>query len=238
MQRFLQKKQPKPKVEWLRTKLRALGLVLLLVLALPYALTLVYVVVPPPSTLMLWDWFHLRTVHRQWVPLESISPQLVRAVLGAEDGAFCSHWGIDTQQLKRSLKRAEQRDRPVRATSTITQQTVKNLFLWHGRSWVRKLLETPLTVWMELTLSKARILEIYLNIAQWGPSLYGVEAASMKYFGVSSKHINLYQASQLATALPNPLKRRADKPEPAYARLSLHLMGRLQKASPDTACLK
>lgn len=123
----------------------------------PYLLTPLYFVLNPPSTLMLLDWATLNPVQRSWVKLEKISPNMIRAVLNAEDDTFCDHFGINFTQLEKSIEKAEKRNKPVRATSTISQQTAKNLFLWHGRSWLRKALEVPLTFWLELWLPKARI---------------------------------------------------------------------------------
>ena len=219
---------------WPRLLLR----IFILWLIAPYVLTVVYLVVPPPSTLMLARWATAQSAQRHWIPLSQMSPSLIGAVLTSEDSAFCSHYGLDMNQIERSLKRAHKSDRPVRATSTITQQTVKNLFFWPGRSWIRKALEVPLSLWMELLWSKKRILETYLNIAQWGKSVYGVEAASRVHFGIPARNISAYQAATLATSLPNPIKRVAGVPGPGQKFLTAQLLGRMKKAGADTSCVR
>ncbi|MDX1974637.1 MAG: monofunctional biosynthetic peptidoglycan transglycosylase [Rickettsiales bacterium] len=204
----------------------------------PYVLALLYVVVPPVSTWMLADWLAGEKVTREWVPLKQISPSLIAAVMASEDDAFCDHWGVDFTQLEKSWERSEARDKPLRATSTITMQTAKNLFLWSERSWVRKMLEIPLTFWLELTWSKRRILEVYLNIAEWGPGIYGAQAAAKYHFGTSARGLSLQQAALLATSLPNPIKRNASHPGPAQQAIAAQLLTRIHKAAPNTTCLK
>src|SRR5471032_757823 len=158
--------------------LRAAGFAVLVLLALPYALTLVYAAVDPISTVMLWRRINGERVERQYVPLARISPALALAVIIAEDGRFCSHHGVDFQELRGAIADADDLD-DLRGGSTITQQVAKNLFLWSGRSFVRKALEFPLALWIDLVLTKRRVLEIYLNIAEWGPNgEFGVEAGS------------------------------------------------------------
>lgn len=134
---------------------------------LPYLLTPLYAVVDPPSTLMLWRWLTGARVVRQVVPLEQMGPYLPVAVMVAEDARFCTHHGVDFRELRDVIDNADDPSE-MRGVSTIPQQTVKNLFLWPGRSYVRKALEMPLALWFDLVLSKRRILEIYLNIAEWG----------------------------------------------------------------------
>ena len=207
-------------------------------LLLPYALSLIYLIVPPASTLMMGDWLTGQSVERHWIPLSQMPRPLVSAVLTSEDSAFCSHWGLDINQMERSLKRAQKKDRPVRATSTVTQQTVKNLFFWPGRSWLRKLLEVPLAFWLEAVWSKERILETYLNIVQWGDGIYGVEAAARRHFGQSARALSPYQSALLATSLPNPIQRSAGHPGPGQKVLTEQLLGRMSKAAADVSCLR
>jgi monofunctional biosynthetic peptidoglycan transglycosylase len=223
---------------WESEKLHLFKKVLLVWLALPYVLTLVYWIVSPPSTLMLYDWITGQKVQRHWIPLSQMPPVLVHSVISAEDSAFCSHHGVDFRQLQRSVKRAQDKDAQVRATSTITQQTVKNLFFWQGRSWVRKVLEIPLALWLELVWSKERILEVYLNIAQWGDGIYGVEAASRRHFGVSARGLSAYQAALLTTSLPNPIVRTAGNPGPGQKALTASLLARAAKNGSDMSCLR
>jgi monofunctional biosynthetic peptidoglycan transglycosylase len=212
--------------------------VLGVVIALPYALTLLYWVVPPPSTLMLADWLTLQHVERTWAPLGRISPQLKAAVIVAEDSAFCEHHGFDFTQMSKSLEAAYEYDRPIRGASTITMQTAKNLFLWNGRSWLRKLLEAPLTLWLELMWSKGRILEVYLNVAEWGDGIYGADAAARRYFGVSASELSPRQAALLAAALPDPRSRHTGNPGPGQSLIASHIERRVAAGAADLSCLR
>lgn len=211
--------------------------ILLFIVLLPYGLSVPYQFIHPPSTLMLYDLLRLDLPERDWVPLSKISPNLKRAVVTAEDSAFCSHWGFDFKQMGKSIERAERSDRAVRATSTITQQLAKNLFLWHGRSWLRKLLEIPLTLWLELTWSKPRILETYLNIAEWDEGIYGAEAAARFHFGTSAASLNTVQAALLATSLPNPIQRSASRPGSTQTAMAAQLVGRMHFNGADISCI-
>ena len=153
-----------------------------------------------------------------------MSPSIPRAVIAAEDGQFCRHRGIDTAELKEAISDA-QAGEAARGASTITQQVAKNLFLWGGRSYVRKALEIPLALWLEIVLGKRRILEIYLNIAEWGPNgEFGVEAGAQRAFGVSAANVTPPQAALLASVLPNPVTRSAKAPSPSLRRIAgIHL---------------
>ncbi len=211
---------------------------LLIFLLLPYVLSVPYQLIHPPSTLMLYDLAKLRLPDRDWVGLDAISPNLVKAVITSEDSAFCEHWGFDFDQLKKSWHKAQKNDAPVKATSTITQQLAKNLFLWHGRSWLRKGLEIPLTFWLEMTWSKRQIIETYLNVVEWDDGVYGAEAAARHYFGKSARSVNIAQAALLATTLPNPAERNAAHPGPAQAIMSAQLVGRALRSTPDLTCIR
>jgi monofunctional biosynthetic peptidoglycan transglycosylase len=202
---------------------------------LPYALTIFYTVLPAPSTLMLADIATLNWPKRQWVSLDKISPNLVQAVLVAEDSAFCEHFGFDWKQIEKNLDKAMDGKR-FGGASTITQQTAKNLFLWNGRSWLRKFLETPLTLWMELVLSKRRILTLYLNTAEWGEHVYGAQAASQKHFGINARELSRYQSALLAATLPNPIERSAGYPG-SYVVAAAGLIA-ARAHTVDTGCLK
>ena len=207
------------------------------VLIAPYGLALLYWIVPPPSTLMLVDIFTLQFPRRDWVSLEEISPNLIASVVAAEDGAFCDHFGFDFKQLEASFDRAE-RGRKLRGASTITQQTAKNLFLWNGRSWVRKILETPLALWLEMMWSKKRILEVYLNIAQWGDNIYGAQAAARYHFATDASKLSLTQSALLAAALPNPVRRSAARPGSGQLMQASIIVGRVARHTPDLSCVR
>lgn len=176
--------------------------------ALILALVL-YRFVPAPSTLMLARWATFRPVERQWVPISAISPHLIRAVIAAEDQRFCQHAGIDWAELNAVL---QDEDGPSRGASTLTMQTAKNLFLWPGRSYLRKGLELPLALAIDLAWPKRRVIEVYLNIAEWGDGVFGAEAAAQRYFNKSAAQITPAEAARLAGALPNPILRDPSRP--------------------------
>jgi monofunctional biosynthetic peptidoglycan transglycosylase len=207
---------------------------LLAVVLLPYLLTPLYRVGRPISTLMLWRWGTGARVERVWTPLEAISPALPITVMISEDARFCAHRGIDWQGLRASFEDADDPS-DLRGGSTITQQVVKNLFLWHGRSYLRKVLELPLALWVDLVLSKRRIIEIYLNIAEWGPNgQFGAGAAAKYAFGKDADTLSAREAALLAAVLPNPMRRSARRPGPAVRRLAGIHEARA-RASPQSA---
>jgi len=162
---------------------------------------------PERSNLMLAQAVAGEPVTHEWVGLDSISPNLIKAVVMAEDARFCSHWGIDFGAIRDAIERADERG--PRGVSTITMQTAKNLFLWNDRSYLRKALEVPVSVMMELLWPKSRTLEVYLNIVEWGPGVFGAEAAARHHFGRSAASLSRDQAARLAAALPNPRARSA-----------------------------
>jgi monofunctional biosynthetic peptidoglycan transglycosylase len=209
--------------------LRIIRILLLLVVAallVPYVLTPFYRVGHPVSALMAWRTLKGAQVTRQWVDFSAISPSLPRAVVGAEDAKFCSHHGIDWDALQDAIDDAEEGEAR-RGGSTITQQVAKNLFLWPGRSVVRKALELPLSLWIDFVLPKQRILEIYLNIAELGPSgQFGAEAGAQYAFGHSAATLSPREAALLAAILPNPVKRSARNPGPGVRRLGGTYMAR------------
>ncbi len=195
-------------------------MILVAVLLLPYLLAPFYRVGHPVSALMAWRYLTGAPVSRQWIDLAAISPALPRAVVAAEDAKFCSHHGIDWDALRDAIDDAEEGE-AARGGSTITQQVAKNLFLWPGRSVVRKALELPLALWIDLVLPKQRILEIYLNIAELGPSgQFGAEAGSMYAFGRPSAALGPREAALLAAILPNPVRRSARNPGSGVRRLA------------------
>ncbi len=206
-------------------------------LLLPYLLTPLYLVVRPVSTPMLWRYVTFQPVTRIYRPLDDIAAVLPRTVISSEDGQFCKHRGIDWRGLKDILTEAEDLD-DLRGGSTITQQTAKNLFLWQGRSYIRKALEIPLAMWMDLILGKRRIMEIYLNVAEWGPNgQFGAEAGARRAFRKSAADLDAREAALMAAMLPNPKRRDAQKPGPAVRRLSGIYQRRANVPGLD-ACLK
>jgi monofunctional biosynthetic peptidoglycan transglycosylase len=211
---------------------RNLLLVLLAILLLPYLLAPLYRAGHPVSTLMAWRWLRGAPVSRQWIDFAAMSPALPRSVVGAEDANFCSHHGIDWGALHEVLKDAEEEGELTRGGSTITQQVAKNLFLWQGGTvsgLVRKALEFPLALWIDLVLGKQRILEIYLNIAELGPSgQFGAQAGAIYAFGHPASNLSRREAALLASILPNPHRRSARNPGPGVRRLAGTYMARAQ----------
>ena len=207
---------------------RNLFLIVLLVLLLPYLLAPLYRIGHPVSMLMAWRWVTGAPVSRQWIDLSAMSQALPRSVVASEDAKFCSHHGIDWDALRDVIDDAEDGE-VARGGSTITQQVAKNLFLWPGRSVVRKGLEIPLAMWIDLVLGKQRILEIYLNIAELGPSgQFGAEAGAVYAFGRSASALSPRDSALLAAILPNPVKRSARNPGPGVRRLAGTYMARAQ----------
>lgn len=156
---------------------------------------------PATSTLMLARQVTGDKVERRWRPLSDISPELVRAVLAAEDQRFCRHSGVDWVELGDALAEEEG---PSRGASTLTMQTVKNLYLWPGRSYLRKALEIPMALVVDVAWPKRRVMEVYLNIAEWGEGVFGAEAAAQRYFNKPALMLTATEAARLAAALPNP----------------------------------
>lgn len=218
--------------------LRAAVFTVLFLLALPYLLTPLYALVNPVSTVMLWRYVTGERVERHYVPLSRIAPALSLAVIIAEDGRFCSHYGVDFKEIRDAIADADDLDE-LRGGSTITQQVAKNLFLWPGRSFVRKGLELPLALWIDLILPKRRVLEIYLNIAEWGPDgEFGIEAGSRRAFGKPARDLSAYQAAMLAAMLPNPAKRDAKKPGAGLRRLAGLYTSRSARSPEAALCVR
>lgn len=150
--------------------------------------------------------------HSDWVSMDEMTPWMGLAVIAAEDQKFPDHWGFDVGAIEKALAHNERNENRIRGASTLSQQTAKNLFLWDGRSWLRKGLEAGLTVGIETVWSKKRILTVYLNIAEFGEGTFGVEAASQRYFHKPASKLTMSEAALLAAVLPNPIKFRADAP--------------------------
>ncbi|MEO9167790.1 MAG: monofunctional biosynthetic peptidoglycan transglycosylase, partial [Aestuariivirga sp.] len=166
----------------------------------PLLSTLAYIVVPVPITnLMLFRLLGGQGLHKDWMPLQAISPNLARAVITSEDERFCSHHGIDWVEFHDAMGGE---DGPSRGASTISMQVAKNLYLWEGRSYIRKGLEMPLAVYMDAVLRKRRMMEIYLNVVEWAPGVYGAEAAAQHHFGKPAAKLTTREAALLAASLP------------------------------------
>ena len=204
---------------------------LALMVGLPGAGVLLYGIVPPPATpLMVLRLFEGEGLSRQWRPLGQISPDLFRAVIAAEDARFCEHFGFDPVELQKAVH-DWRRGRRARGASTITMQTAKNLFLWPGRNFLRKAAEAYLTPWLELGWSKERILELYVNVAEWGPGIYGAEAAAQAHFRKSASALTAQEAALLAAVLPNPRAWSPAKPS-AYVRERARIIRARMDAAP------
>lgn len=210
--------------------------IVLLLIILPPVLTVIYSVVPPVSTLMIGRYVQFLWVDRQWVSLQDISPNLIKSVITSEDSGFCENDGVEWDALQDQVEALTDGERP-RGASTITMQTAKNLFLWGDRSYVRKALEIPLALMLDAILSKKRVLEIYLNIAEWGEGIFGAEAAAQAWFGKAAKDLTRVEAARLATALPNPLGRNSAKPTPGHRRLAATNLARVNAAGPIFGCV-
>ncbi|WP_051131363.1 monofunctional biosynthetic peptidoglycan transglycosylase [Pseudaminobacter salicylatoxidans] len=219
---------------WIRRGMTALVCIALV----PLVLTFLYLppFVHPISTLMLKDLATFQGYDRRWVSIDDIAPVLSHSVIMSEDGQFCSHRGIDWGEMRAVIDDALAGE-STRGASTITMQTVKNLFLWNGRSIIRKGLEMPLAVYFDAVMPKKRIMEIYLNIAEWGPGIYGVEAAAQHHFGVSAKKLTPRQAALLTVALPNPIDRNPAKAGPGLKRVASIVQRRASRAGGYVSCV-
>lgn len=219
-----------------RTVQLALGLVLLWGLAV-FWLGLSYAALTPVSTLMLARYATLRPVERVDLGFNDISPHLPLAVMTAEDSRFCRHDGVDWEALRDVVEAADE-DGPVRGASTIAMQTAKNLFLWPSRSYLRKGLELPIALYLDLVWPKQRMMQNYLNIAEWGEGVFGAEAAAQRYFRKPARALTRREAALLATALPNPFRRNPARPSARHRTLADRLIARMDGAAPFSDCLK
>lgn len=171
-------------------------------------LILLFSFLPPPINLyQLGESARLGGIEKDWVAMEDIAPVMARSAVAAEDANFCLHWGFDMAAIREAVAQGSNR-----GASTISQQMVKNVFLWHGRSWLRKAMEAVLTPVVETVWSKRRILEVYLNVAEFGEGVFGVQAAAQHHFGVDAKDLTPTQAARLAAVLPDPKERSASNP--------------------------
>jgi monofunctional glycosyltransferase len=193
-----------------------------------------YVDVNPSSVPMLLRRYDGLPVQQEWISLDRISPALIRAVVAAEDGRFCQHQGVDWTEIRNVLL---DEDGSKRGASTIAMQTARNLFLWSSRSYVRKVIEIPLAFIIDKLWGKRRVLEIYLNIAQWGDGIFGAEAAARAYFGVSATKITYRQAILMAASLPAPLMRNPAHPSLRQGRLAGAIKVRMAAQGRGVSCL-
>lgn len=175
---------------------------------LAVAWVLLYRFVPPPGGIfMLQEYRRIGSIEREWVPMDRIAPVMARSVIAAEDANFCLHWGFDMAEIRKVIEAGS-----TRGASTLSQQTAKNVFLWHGRTWSRKALESVFTLLIEGLWPKRRILEVYMNIAEFDDGVFGVESAARHYFRTSAAELTPTQAARLAVMLPAPKSRDAANP--------------------------
>lgn len=200
------------------------------------ALVLIYTVVPVPGDFyMMQERWRLGGLQKDWVPMEEIAPVMARAAVAAEDANFCLHWGFDMVAIRAALAEGGNR-----GASTISQQVVKNVFLWQGRNWARKAMEGVLTPAVELVWSKRRILEVYLNVAEFGEGVFGVEAAAQHYYGIPAAQLSAQQAARLAAVLPDPKERNPAKPGPVTRRRAAQIQSGAETIAADgrAACFE
>src|SRR5579872_291452 len=221
---------------------RRLGRILLFaitgLLILSVFLVGLYREVPPPVTpLMLIRLVEGYGISKSWRPLDGISPNLVHAAMAGEDAKFCEHHGFDWDAIHAAWHRYEEGARRLRGASTISMQTAKNVFLWPGRDWIRKGLEAYFTTLIELAWGKARIMEVYLNVVEWGPGIYGAEAASQYYFHKPARALTTEEAAHLTAILPDPLKWSASRPDRYVAERAGFIRANIPEVPLDTpAC--
>ncbi len=193
-------------------------------------------VLPPISTLMVARVFTFRHVERQYVPLKRISPNLVRAVIAGEDGRFCDHHGIDWKAMHAVVENVVADDDTSHGGSTITMQTVKNLFLWMNMPYLRKPFEIPMAITIDLLWSKRMIMENYLNVAEFGRGVFGAEAAARHYFRKSAAALTPSEAALLVAVLPSPSRRSASRPNPFVSRYAASISARA--GGVDSSCTR
>lgn len=191
----------------------------------------------PQSTLMIYHKLMGKKVERVWANYEGINPVLVFSVVMGEDAKFCNHQGVDWEALHASVSRTLDGEKS-RGASTLSMQTVKNLFLWHGRSYLRKGLEIPLAIMADHILGKKRLVEIYLNIAEWDKGIFGIGAASKHYFDTKPAYLNARQSALLAVSLPNPIVRNPRKPSSTLRKLAKLNAKKAYQSGAYVQCLR
>ena len=225
------KRKPRRLLKWV-------AIFILILLTLPVLATFAYKpgFVHPLSTLMAYRWINGEKIARTWVPLQDVSPFVIQSVISSEDGQFCFHKGVDWNAVNTVIDDLMEGESP-RGASTIPMQTMKNVFLWSSRSYVRKLLEVPLALMTDAVWGKRRMLEIYLNIAEWGPGIYGIEAAAQHHFKRSSAKLSRKQAALLAVTLPNPILRNPARPGRGMKRLARLVEKRARASGAYIKCV-
>jgi monofunctional glycosyltransferase len=219
---------------WLR---RAFRLISVIAAIIVLSIVVFRFINPPITPVMAVEKLRGHTLRHQWLPLEAMSPQLPLAAIASEDGRFCAHWGVDWSAVNEAIKEGGGFG-AFRGASTIPMQTAKNLYLWSGRSYVRKAIEVPLAYAMSLLWTKARMMEVYLNVAQFGPGIFGVEAASRYYFRKSAANLTRHEAVLLVAALPNPRFRNPAKPSRRMLLVTRAVERRLPIMAQRTGCLE
>jgi monofunctional glycosyltransferase len=228
------KKPAKRRHSWLGR----VGLVVLLLVAGLLLSVIAFRFVNPPITpVMIAEKLRGTTLEHRWMPLHDMSRELPLAVIASEDGRFCLHWGVDWGAVKDAMEEAKRRHGSFRGASTIPMQTAKNLYLWTDRSYVRKVLEVPLAYLLTAFWPKERVIEVYLNIAQWGPGIFGAEAAGQHYFNKSAAELTRREALLLAAALPSPRTRNPGKPSPRMLRIAKSVERRMPVLAARSACV-
>lgn len=224
---------------WTKRWLWRLFFLLLAVLLLPYLLVLLYRIeaIHPVSTLMLGELMIGRGYEREWVELEDVAPVMVQSVIMSEDGQFCAHSGVDWDALSIIVEETLENGSPSRGASTISMQVSKNLFVTSWRSPIRKMLEIPLALFSDMYWGKPRMMELYLNSAEWGHGIYGIDAAAKGYFGISAKDLSRRQAALLTVALPNPILRNPAKPSKGLQRLASRIETRSKQSGAYIKCI-
>lgn len=232
-------KVKKPRRSFKQFVIRFVAAFVVLIFLVPAALLFLYrfEFVHPVSTLMVKEAIIGHGAKREWIAIDDMAPVLYQSVLSSEDGKFCSHSGVDWEALNKVIEDAIDGEK-TRGASTITMQLVKNLFLWPNRSFIRKGLEVPYAMMAELILPKKRIMEIYLNIAEWDKGIFGVELAAQKYFNRSAAKLGPRYSSLLAVTLPNPKKRNAAKPTGSMDRVARIVQRRAKASGAYVQCLK
>ena len=209
----------------------------LILIVLPHAALMAYRVIPPPVTpLMMIRLVEGQGLHKDWVSLDRIAAALPYAVIAAEDNRFCGHRGVDWSEMRTAIDEYQSDDR-VRGASTITMQTAKNLVLWPGRDFIRKGIEIYLASYVEAIWPKRRIIEVYLNVAEWGPGIYGAEAAATRYFGKPARRLTTHEASLMAAVLPNPRRWRPDRPTRYISARASTIERRIAQLGPLLDCV-
>ncbi|KQN76425.1 monofunctional biosynthetic peptidoglycan transglycosylase [Devosia sp. Leaf64] len=225
------------KAKGLRRALRLLVTAIAVLIAIPLVLTPVYLVVDPISVPMIERYLTGRPVTREWRDIDQVSDRLKASIILSEDGQFCRHWGVDFGALRAEVDNYLE-GKPTRGASTLTMQVARNLFLWNDPSPIRKVLEVPLALYIDLVMPKKRIMEIYLNIAEWGPNgEFGIAAGSERAFGREPQNLDWQTASLLAVTLPNPLVRNPARPNNGLLRVAGIVAERAQLYGERANCV-